>query len=85
MKYAAPARKALGIRTVFNMLGPLLNPFGAKRQVIGIFSPEKTEGLPAPAFSLGSDSPTAQGRGGPRQLAFDICFVAIARFADRPI
>lgn len=43
MKYAAPARKELGIRTVFNMLGPLLNPFLAERQVIGVFSPHLTE------------------------------------------
>lgn len=43
MKYAAPARKELGIRTVFNMLGPLLNPFLAERQVIGVFSSHLTE------------------------------------------
>ena len=43
MKFAAPVRKELGIRTVFNMLGPLLNPFLAKRQVIGVFAPELTE------------------------------------------
>jgi len=43
MKYAAPVRKALGIRTVFNMLGPLLNPFLCKRQVIGVFAPHLTE------------------------------------------
>ena len=42
-KYAMPARKELGVRTVFNMLGPLLNPFSAKRQVIGVFTPELTE------------------------------------------
>lgn len=43
MKYAAPVRRELGVRTVFNMLGPLLNPFSAKRQVIGVFAPELTE------------------------------------------
>lgn len=43
MKYAAPARRELGIRTVFNMLGPLLNPFLARRQVIGVFAPNLTE------------------------------------------
>lgn len=43
MKYAMPARKELGVRTMFNMLGPLTNPAGAKRQVLGVFLPELTE------------------------------------------
>lgn len=43
MKYAMPPRKELGVRTVFNMLGPLTNPAGAKGQIIGVFSPELTE------------------------------------------
>lgn len=38
MKYVAPVRKELGVRTIFNMLGPLTNPAGAQRQVIGVFS-----------------------------------------------
>lgn len=37
MKYVAPVRKGLGVRTIFNMLGPLTNPAGAQRQVIGVF------------------------------------------------
>jgi anthranilate phosphoribosyltransferase len=37
MKYAAPVRKDLGIRTLFNILGPLTNPAGAKNQVMGVF------------------------------------------------
>lgn len=37
MKYVGPARRALGVRTVFNLLGPLVNPAGAKRQVIGCY------------------------------------------------
>lgn len=37
MKHAVKPRKELGVRTVFNMLGPLLNPINAKRQVIGVF------------------------------------------------
>jgi anthranilate phosphoribosyltransferase len=38
MKYAVPVRKELGMKTVFNMLGPLTNPAGVKKQVIGTFS-----------------------------------------------
>ena len=37
MKHAAPVRKELGIKTVFNMLGPLTNPAGVKKQLIGVF------------------------------------------------
>ena len=37
MKYAAAPRKELGVRTVFNILGPLTNPAGVKRQVIGVY------------------------------------------------
>ena len=43
MKYAAPVRKKLGIRTIFNLLGPLTNPAGARRQVLGTSKPEFTE------------------------------------------
>jgi len=43
MKHAMGPRKELGIRTIFNMLGPLTNPSGAKGQIIGVFAPELTE------------------------------------------
>ena len=40
MKYAAPVRKELGVRTIFNVLGPLTNPAGAENQVMGVFHPD---------------------------------------------
>lgn len=40
MKYAAPVRKELGVRTLFNILGPLTNPAGAPNQVMGVFHPD---------------------------------------------
>jgi anthranilate phosphoribosyltransferase len=43
MKYAGQVRKELGIKTVFNMLGPLTNPAGVKRQLIGTFSLKAAE------------------------------------------
>jgi anthranilate phosphoribosyltransferase len=44
-KYAQPARRELGIRTVFNLLGPLTNPAGASAQVVGVYSEELVEKL----------------------------------------
>ncbi len=43
MRYAMPARKAVGIRSIFNMLGPLTNPAGANCQLLGVYAPELTE------------------------------------------
>jgi anthranilate phosphoribosyltransferase len=40
MKYAAPVRRELGVRTIFNVLGPLTNPAGANNQVLGVFHPD---------------------------------------------
>lgn len=40
MKHAAPVRKELGVRTLFNILGPLTNPAGAKQQLLGVFHPD---------------------------------------------
>jgi anthranilate phosphoribosyltransferase len=40
MKHAAPVRRELGVRTIFNILGPLTNPAGAPNQVMGVFHPD---------------------------------------------
>jgi anthranilate phosphoribosyltransferase len=40
MKHAAPVRRELGVRTIFNILGPLTNPAGAKNQLLGVFHPD---------------------------------------------
>ncbi|HJQ70141.1 MAG TPA: anthranilate phosphoribosyltransferase [Blastocatellia bacterium] len=54
MKYVAPARKQMGIRTVFNMLGPLTNPAGANAQVIGVYAGHLTELLAEVLGALGT-------------------------------
>ncbi|MEJ5364632.1 MAG: anthranilate phosphoribosyltransferase [Desulfosoma sp.] len=43
MRHAAKARKEVGLRSIFNMLGPLTNPAGANCQVLGVYAPELTE------------------------------------------
>ena len=53
MKYVGPARKELGIRTIFNILGPLANPAGATMQVMGVFSEELVEPLSRVLSNLG--------------------------------
>ena len=54
MKHAVGPRKEIGIRTVFNLLGPMTNPAGAKRQVIGVFSPAITEVMANVLRALGT-------------------------------
>lgn len=54
MKYAAPVRKELGVRTIFNLLGPLTNPASAQRQVMGVFDKDLTVKLAKVLQKLGS-------------------------------
>ncbi|MDA0841447.1 MAG: anthranilate phosphoribosyltransferase [Planctomycetota bacterium] len=54
MKYAIGPRRELGVRTIFNVLGPLTNPAGAKHQVIGVFDKSLTERLANVLGELGS-------------------------------
>jgi len=53
MQHAAPARKQIGVRTVFNLLGPLTNPAGAQSQVLGVFSEDVIDLVAATLAELG--------------------------------
>ncbi|MEO5360549.1 MAG: anthranilate phosphoribosyltransferase [Nitrospirota bacterium] len=54
MKHAAPVRREIAVRTIFNILGPLTNPAGAKRQIMGVFSRELLEPLVCVLGNLGT-------------------------------
>lgn len=55
MKYAIGPRKEIGIRTIFNILGPLTNPAGAKRQILGVFADRLTDPLAQVLGNLGAE------------------------------
>jgi len=55
MKHVGPTRVELGTRTIFNLLGPLSNPAGVKRQMVGVFSRQWVEPLAHVLKNLGSD------------------------------
>ena len=54
MRFAAPVRKALGFRTIFNLLGPLTNPAGVKKHVIGVYDPKLVPTMAEALHRLGS-------------------------------
>ena len=55
MKHAAAVRRSLGVRTIFNLLGPLTIPAFAKRQMLGVFDPRRCRDLAAALAELGSE------------------------------
>ncbi len=55
MKHWAPVRAELGVRTIFNVLGPICNPAGVKRQVVGVFSDDLVEPIAHVLNNLGSE------------------------------
>lgn len=56
MRHVGPTRVELGTRTIFNLLGPLANPAGVKRQLLGVFSPEWVEPLAHVLKGLGTEA-----------------------------
>jgi len=56
MRFVGPSRVELGTRTIFNLLGPLSNPAGVRRQLVGVFSPQWVEPLAHVLKELGSET-----------------------------
>jgi anthranilate phosphoribosyltransferase len=56
MRHVGPSRAELGTRTIFNLLGPLSNPAGVKRQLVGVFSPQWVEPIAHVLKSLGTQA-----------------------------
>jgi anthranilate phosphoribosyltransferase len=70
MKHAAPIRRDMGIRTTFNLLGPLTNPAGATRQIVGVPRPELTQVMARALMLLGSKRAwVVHGAGGIDELS----------------
>jgi anthranilate phosphoribosyltransferase len=64
MRHVTPVRAELGFRTVFNLLGPLANPAGAKRQILGVYDPERLEIMAEVLGRLGAERAwTVHGQG----------------------
>ena len=69
MRFAIGPRRAIGVRTIFNILGPLTNPAGARRQLLGVFAPDLTELLAYVLGELGAKSAmVVSGYGGIDEL-----------------
>ncbi len=68
MKHVAAVRQALGIRTIFNLMGPLSNPAGVKRQLVGVYAPEWLEPIARTLRELGSEAAWVVHGGGLDEL-----------------
>ncbi|MBA2721047.1 MAG: anthranilate phosphoribosyltransferase [Chloroflexi bacterium] len=71
MKHAGPTRREIGVRTAFNLLGPLTNPAGARRQVVGVADPVAAARLAAVLHRLGVDRAFVVGGAGIDELPLD--------------
>lgn len=82
MKYAIGPRREMGIRTIFNILGPLTNPAGAKRQILGVFAGELTETLAMVLGNLGAfDAMVIHGNDGLDEISISDA-TKVSRFKD---
>jgi anthranilate phosphoribosyltransferase len=71
MKHAGPTRREIGVRTAFNLLGPLTNPAGARRQVVGVADPAAAPRMAAVLHRLGVDRAFIVGGAGIDELPLD--------------
>jgi anthranilate phosphoribosyltransferase len=70
MKHVGPTRVELGTRTIFNLLGPLSNPAGVSRMLVGVFAPEWVEPLATALRDLGTESAwVVHGAGGVDEIS----------------
>ncbi len=91
-RHAAPARKKIGVRTVFNLLGPLTNPAGAQSQVLGVFSEDVIDLVAATLAELGVERAfVVHGAGGLDEVSLagetmvaEVRNGAVQRFAVTP-
>lgn len=82
MKYVAPVRKDLGIRTIFNLIGPLVNPAGVKRQLVGVFRDDLTDVVARVLKALGSEKVfVVHGRDGTDEVS--ITGETVASYLDK--
>lgn len=92
MKHAAGPRREVGVRSVFNLLGPLTNPAGAKRQVMGVYAPELTEMMAEVLLLLGAERAlVVHGSDGSDELTLsgetlvaEVCEGKLTRYAVTP-
>ncbi len=71
MRHAGPTRREIGVRTAFNLLGPLTNPAGARRQVVGVADPAAAPRLAAVLHLLGTERTLVVGGQGLDELPLD--------------
>ena len=90
MKYVAPVRRELKVRTIFNILGPLVNPAGANRELLGVYEEDLVEPLAQVLSNLGvTDALVVFGQDGLDEIsasaATSVCEVRNGRFKSYDI